>query len=128
MLRLHRLPSHKLPIAPRVLRLRVTTMLRPQSLQQGLDRPRQPRVRRRLRHPSSITARLRDGEQRQDRDARRLVLVRDVRVVPDRGEFVALAAVAVLVVGAEVDVVQFEVVFDVCSDGLVAALVSMACD
>jgi len=39
-------------------------------------------------------------------------------VVSYCGELVAPVAVAVLVVGAEVDVVEFQVVFDVGTDGL----------
>jgi hypothetical protein len=46
------------------------------------------------------------------------VLVGDVGVVAGGGEFVALVAVAVLVVWAEVDVMQFQVVFDVGPDRL----------
>lgn len=39
-------------------------------------------------------------------------------MVSDRGELVAPVAVAVLVVGAKVDVVKFQVIFDVGADGL----------
>ena len=41
-------------------------------------------------------------------------------MVADGRELVELVTVAVLIVGAEVDVVQLEIVLDMCADGLFA--------
>jgi hypothetical protein len=104
--------------ARRALRLRERRVHRAQALQQLLDGWREALVRRRLRHPRRVAARRRHLQQRQDGDGRWLVLVRHIRVVPRRCEPVGLVPRARQVIGPEVDVVEFEVVLDVCSRGL----------
>jgi hypothetical protein len=81
MITLNRLPSYMLPIPPRILRLREPTVLRTQTLNELLDRVRQPLVRSDLRDPASVAACRRDTQQSEEGDSRRLVLVRDIRVV-----------------------------------------------
>jgi hypothetical protein len=118
MLRLDWFAADEFAVSLRILGLRVAAMLCAETLKKGLDGLRETVVRSCLGSPCRVSAGLRDGEQSQDGDSWRLVLVGYVRVVSDCGEFVALAAVAVLVVWTEVDVVQFQVVFDVCPDRL----------
>lgn len=119
MIRLNRLSTHKPAISRRLLCLREPAMLSPQTLEQLLDRLRQTLVGDDLRHPGRVAARGRHGEQRQDGDAGRLVLVRHVRVPARRGQFGGFVLCAIEVVWAEVDVVEFEEAVDVSADGLV---------
>lgn len=107
-----RLAAHKLAVPARVLGLGEPAVLGAEALEQRADGRRQPRVRGRLRHPRGVAARRGDGEERQGGDARGLPLVGDVRVVAGAGEALGGALVAVLVVGAEVDVVELEVAAD----------------
>jgi hypothetical protein len=118
MVRLHRLPPHKLAVLPRPVRLRIARMLRPQTLQQLLDGVAKALIGDCLGRPACITARRRDGKECQDRDAGGLVLVGDVRVVARRRELCGARLRAVEVVGAEVDVVEFDVVLYVGAYGV----------
>lgn len=122
MIRLDRIPTHKLPIPRCLLGLRKPAMLGAQALEELLYRLRQTLVGRDLRDPRGVAARRRHSEQRQNGDARRLVLVRDVGVPPRGGQFCGLALRAVEVIRAEVDVVEFEEAVDVGSDGLASSV------
>ena len=118
MLRFHRLPAYKLPIPPRALGLPEPVMLCPQPLQQLLDRLRQPLVSSDLRNPCRISARGGNFQQREHGDRGWLVLVRDIGVVARGRQLRRAQLCAVQVVGAEIDIVEFNVIFHVSTDGL----------
>ncbi len=118
VLRRHGLAAHEAAVARGALGLREARVLGAQALEQLLDGLGQARVRGRLRRPGRVAARGRHRQQRQQRDAGRLVLVRHVRVVARGGQPVVALARAVLVVGAQVDVVELQVALDVGADGL----------
>lgn len=118
VLRLDRLAPHVLAVAPGIFGLREPAVLRAQALEQRADRRRQALVGGRGRGPGGVAADGRDAQQSQDGDAGRLVLVRDVRVVARGGQPVVTLARAVLVVRAQVNVVELEVVLDVGADGV----------
>jgi hypothetical protein len=109
------LPPHMLPVSLRILGLWISTMLRPQPLKQSLDWLRKPLISRNLRGPSCVSARGWDLQKSEDCDSRGLVLVRDVGVVACCCKACGAALGTVEVVGAEVDVVEFDVVLDVGS-------------
>ena len=106
MLRPDRLPPHKLAVAAGLLRLLEAAVLGAQALEQGPDRLAQAGVGGGLAGPGGVPARRQDGEQGEDGDTGRLALVRDVGVEARGGEAAQGGPVAVLVVGAEVDVVE----------------------
>lgn len=116
--RLDGFATDEFAVSSGVVGLRVAAVLGTEALEQGLDGWRETVVCSCLGGPCRVSAGLGDREQGQDGDAWGLVLVGDVGVVAGGGEFVALVAVAVLVVWAEVDVMQFQVVFDVGPDRL----------
>ena len=112
------LPPHMFPISLCTLRLWVSTMFSPQSFQQSLDWLRKPLIRSDLRGPSCVSTSGGDLKQSEDCDGGGLVLVGDVRVVACCCEAGGAALGTVEVVGAEVDVVEFDVVLDVGSHWL----------
>jgi len=57
-------------------------------------------------------------EESQDGDARRLVLVGDVGVVAGCGQASGFALCAVEIVWAKVDVVELDMILNMCSNGL----------
>ena len=75
MLRLDGLSSDMLPVSTRLFRLRESAMLGAQTFQQGLDGCAKAGVGSCLARPGCVPAGLGDGEQGQDGDARRLMLV-----------------------------------------------------
>ena len=111
-------PSDKVAVALGTFGLWEAAVLGTQALEEGLDGLGETCVGCCLRGPACVASCLWDGEEGQDGDSGGLALVGHVGVVSYCGEFVAPVAVAVLVVGAEVDVVEFQVVFDVGADGL----------
>ena len=76
------------------------------------------RVRCGLRHPGCVTTSWGYGEKSEERDAWRLPLIGYVGVITRRGKLVLETLHPVLVVWAKVDIVEFEVVLYVCTDGL----------
>jgi len=116
--RLDGLAPDVLPVVPGAFGLREAAVLGAEALEEGLDGRREARVGGRLRGPAGVAAGGGHGEEGQDGDSWGLVLVGDVGVVACGGEAGAAPLVAVLVVGAEVDVVQLDVVLDVGPDRL----------
>ena len=93
-------------------------MLGPQSLKQFLNRWTKSLVRCYLGYPAGITARGRDLQESEDGDAGWLVLVRDIGMVAGCGQAGRFALSAVEVVGAEVDVVELNMILNMRSNGL----------
>lgn len=120
MVRLHRLATDELAIPSGALGLRVAIVFGCEALQQLLDWLREALVGRDLAHPSRIATSGWDRQQGEHRECGRLVLVRDVRMVACGGELGGALLQAVEIVGAEVDVVELDVIFYVGTDGLIA--------
>lgn len=116
VLRRHGISAHKPSLLGRILRLGVPAMFRPKPFKQRLDRLGETGIRSRLRRPDRVTARGGHGEEREDRDAGGLPLVRNIRVEACRGE--GTLSYTVLIIRTEVDVVDFEAVLDVRADRL----------
>jgi hypothetical protein len=83
-----------------------------------LDRLRKPVVSRNLRDPAGVAASRRDLQKSENGNTRSLVLVGDVGVIADGRQLVGFVTGTIFVVGAEIDVVKFEMVFDVGANGL----------
>lgn len=115
---LDRLTSDEVAVPAGVLRLLETAVLSPQPLQEGLEGFREPVVGCCLGGPASVAASLRNLEEREERDARGLVFIGDIRVVTDGGEPACAAAQSVQVVFPEVDRVELNVVLDMGAGGL----------
>lgn len=125
MFRFDGLAPHKLPMTTRIFRLRKAAMLGTQSFEQFLDRLGQPLVSRDLRDPSSITARLRYGEEGQQCDSGCLVFIRDIRVIPDRRQRIGFKLQSIQIIGTQVDIMKLECAFDMSSNRLYAVSVDV---
>lgn len=97
------------------LSLRKPRMLSSQSLQQLLNRFRKTLISHHLGSPSCISASCRKRKEREDSDSGSLVLIRHIRVITGCCQASGASLGTVLVVGSEVDVVEFNVVLDVGS-------------
>jgi hypothetical protein len=118
MLTLDGFPSHKLPIPPCALGLWKPGMLSSQPLQQFLDWFAQPLVSSSLADPRRIASRFWHVQQRQDSDARCLVLVGYIAVISCSCEFGGPSLSAVLIVGTEIDVMELDCVLYVSTNGM----------
>jgi len=118
MLRLDWLPPNVVAVAAGAFGLRITTMFGAQTLQQCLDGSAKSRICCCLRGPAGVAARGRHRQQCQDGDTRRLVFVGDIGVVSRSRQLVELAPITILVVRPQVNVVELEVTFYVCTDWL----------
>src|SRR3569833_1328033 len=118
MLRLYRFAPHKLSISRRVLGLRVAAVLGAEPLEEGFDRLGETSIGSRLRCPGRVASRRGDGEESQDGDTRRLVLIRHIRVKPSGSQSVLSLPSAVLVVRTKVNIVELEMILDMGADRL----------
>ncbi len=118
VLRLDGLSPDELSIATGSFGLREAAVLGSQAFQESLDGLREALVRHGLRGPAGVATSGRHGKQGENGDSGRLVLVGDIGMVSNGAELVAPVPAPILVVGAEIDVVQLKIVLDVRADRL----------
>jgi hypothetical protein len=116
MLTLYRFPSYEFSVPPCIFSLLESRMLSSQSLQQFFYRIAQSLISSDLANPRRIATRLRHIQQRQDRDARCLVLVGHIAVISRGCELGGSPLSAVLIVWAKVDVVELNCVLNMSSN------------
>jgi hypothetical protein len=109
------LPADEFTIPSRVLSLPETIVLGFQTFEQTLDGIREALIRSDLGNPCSIATAGRHTEQCQERQSRRLALIRHVGVITDCAQLGRVSLRTVQIVASKVNVVVFQMPFDVSS-------------
>lgn len=118
MIAFHGVSPHEMAIARCSLRLRESTVLCAQTLEENLQRFGKSVVGGSLRCPACVSASLWNFDESEYGEGRSLVLVRDVRVVSGGSQFAGAPAEAVQIVFSKIDGMELDVVFDMCTYGL----------
>ena len=116
------LSPHELAVPPSIIGLGEPAVLCSKPFEKRLDRLRKASIGRGVRRPCRISAGRWDRQESQDSDARRLVFVRDIRVISRGGQTVVPEPVPIFIIRAEIDVVVFKMALDMGTHRLLSSI------